>query len=73
MLKNTKHIKDPATATRYSKQLTILSNIQMIDLNNNMITEEAFKQMQTLLRLNDNIVIRCDDPLEIQAKEQEKV
>jgi len=37
----------------------------MIDLKNNMITEEAFKQMQTLLRLNDNIVIRCDDPLEI--------
>jgi hypothetical protein len=57
-----KLVKNPATKKRSSKQITILSNLQLVDIASNMITEEVFKQILTLLKLNGQVVIKVDDP-----------
>jgi len=50
---NMKLVKNPATKKRSSKQIIILTSLQLVDIGSNMVTEEVFKQILTLLKLND--------------------
>lgn len=66
-----KLIKKPATTTKFRNNLTltIMANIQMIDLTNNITTEEMFKNVCTLLKLDQKIILETDDPKMIREAE----
>lgn len=48
----------------------MLANLELIDLQNNIITEESFKSLATLHKLDQTIIIQIDDPKNIRGAER---
>ena len=64
------------SSARKSMQIEVLTNVELLNLKNNIITEEAFKVLATLNLLNADILVETDDPQHIRLaqklnKEQE--
>ena len=68
---NIKLIKNPAVSdSRKAVTITVLANLELIDLQNNIITEESFKSLATLHKLDQEIIIQTDDPKKIRSAER---
>ena len=50
-----------------AQEVQVGAGLELSDIRNNMMSEEAFKSLATLVALNDQIWLEIDDPSNLRS------